>query len=146
MNGAPPISLNQISYIQRNQTPNQTPRPRTPTRNPKPQRNATPLNPSRRCRIQFTPEHLQVCPAKRIQVNLCKKVGHYSKVCRSAKFLWQIRQITPQQNLLQTRRVRNLRATTNTQALPKDKNEEPIDLENTFFIQKIFDNWNTGKL
>ena len=150
LNRGTPIPLNQISYIQRNQTPSQTPLPRITTWNPKPQRNDTPANQCRRCGLQFIPEHLQVCPPKRVQCNLCKKVGHYSNVCRSAQFLLQTQQITPQKNLPQVRRVRNTRATTNTQSIPNTsqdaqsyKNDEPLDLKNTFFIQEIFDNWNT---
>ena len=139
-------------YLTSNETrpPNETPRPRISTRNPLQQRNATPPNPCRRCGLQFIPENLQVCPAKRVQCNLCKKVGHYSNVCHSAKFLWQSQKITPQQNIPQTRRVRNVRETTNTQFLPNtnqdaqsDKKDEQLDLKNTFFIQEIFDNWNT---
>ena len=148
LNRTTTIPLNQLSYIQRNQTPSQTPRWRIPTRNPQPQRNAILPNPCILCGLQFTPK--QVCPTKRVQCNLCKKVEHYSKVGRSAKFLWQTQQITPQQNLPQTRRVRKVRATTNTKSLPNtsqaaqlDKNDEPIDLENIFFIQEIFDNWST---
>ena len=40
LNRATALPLNQISYIQRNQTPSQTPRWRIPTRNPQPQCNA----------------------------------------------------------------------------------------------------------
>ena len=83
-------------------------------------------------------------------MQLIQKMGHYSKVCRSAKYLWQSQQITSQQNIHQTRRVRNIRATTQNQHTPipnqdtqQDNNDETVDLENTFFIQEVFDSWNT---
>ena len=153
LNRNPLNPLYQISHItpnQRNQAYKQTPRPRIPTRNFQPPRNTTIPNPCRRYGIQLTQEHLQICPAKKVQCNLCKKIGHYSKMCRSAKFLLQTQQITPQQSIPQTRRVRNIRATTQNQPSPiqfqdtqSDNNEETVDLENTFFIQEVFDGWTT---
>ena len=109
-----------------------------------------PSNPCRLCGIQFTPEHRQVCPARKVQCNLCKKIGHYSKVRRSAKLLWHSQQIISQQNNPQTRRVRHISETTTTHSFsspehdihtqPTDKTIEP---ENTFLIQEIFGNWTT---
>ena len=98
LNGLHPTPLNQLCYItpnHKNQTLIQTLRPRTPKRNPQPPRNITTPNPCRRCGIQFSPEHLQVCPTKNSSATYAKKIGHYSKVCRSAKCLWQTQQITP---------------------------------------------------
>ena len=89
MKGPSPITYNQMSYIapnQRNQAYNQTLQPRIPTRNFQPPRNTTTPNPCRRYGIQLNLEHLQICPAKRIQCNFCNNFGHYSKMCRSAKF------------------------------------------------------------
>ena len=91
-----------------------TPRPRPPIRNTQTQQPTIISEACRRCGIQFSIEHLQVCPAKKVQCNLCKKIGHYSKICRSAKFMWQTQQIKPQttppqQSFPQTRRVRNIR-------------------------------------
>ena len=145
LNRHPLLPPNQIYFIQRNQTPSQNPRQRTPNRNP--YNNAT-ITPKPMQTIQSrTPTNM---PGKKIQCNLCKKVGHYSKLCGSAKFMWQSQQITPQPNYPQTRRVRNIREKTNTkpttttnQDSRTDANDETVDLENTFFIQQIFDNWNT---
>ena len=95
---SPPTPLpHQISSIQRNQASSQNPRQGTHNRNPQQRHNVTPSNPCRRFGVQFTQEHLQVCPAKKVQCNLWMKVGHYCKVCRSAKLLWQSQQIIPQQ-------------------------------------------------
>ena len=88
LNRLPLFLPNQISFIQRNQTPSQNPRQRTPNWNLNNNaKNPSISNPCRRCGVQFTQEHLLVCPAKKIQYNLCKKAGHYGKVCHSAKFL-----------------------------------------------------------
>ena len=109
-------------------------------------------------RIQFSIEHLQVCPAKRVQCNLCKKIGHYSRVCKSAKMMWQTQQIKPQttppqQTFPQTRRVRNIRPTREQQQEEQqlqdtrtETTDETLDLENTFYIQEVFDSWNTVNL
>ena len=132
-----------------------TPRQRPPIRNSQTQRPTTTSNPSRRCGIQFSIEHLQVCPAKKVQCNLCKKIGHYSKVCRSAKFMWQTQQIKPQttptqQIFPQTRRLRNIRPAQEQQQkepqlqeIQTELTDETLDLENTFYIQEVFDSWNT---
>ena len=76
-------------------------------------------------------------------------------MCRSAKLIWQKQQIRPQQdknqqNIPQTRLVRNIRTTKPDQQYPphnqdtqSDNNYKTIDLENTFFIQEVFDSWNT---
>ena len=72
--------------------------------------------------------------------------------------MWQTQQIRPQQNVSQqnipqTRRVRNIRQTPDQQQIPtqnqdtlSETNDESIDLENTFFIQEVFDSWNTVNL
>ena len=79
-------------------------------------------------------------------------------MCRSAKLMWQTQQIKPkpsmpQQNIPQARRVRNIRhsqdqqpSPTQTQDTQSDTMEERVDLENTFYIQEVFDCWNTVNL
>ena len=102
LNRNPLNTFEQISNImpsQRSQAYN--PRHRVPARNSQPQRNFNTPNTCRRCGLQFTREHLLICPVKKVQCNLCKKIGHYSKVCRSAKLMWQTQQVRPQQNVSQ---------------------------------------------
>ena len=85
LNRFPTNTFEQISNISYNpKNPTFNPKPRTPTRNNQQQRPTSITNPCRRCGLQFTQEHLIICPAKKVQCNLCKKIGHYSKVCRSA--------------------------------------------------------------
>ena len=159
LNRYSPYASEQISNI--TTTPRNTsftPRSRPPIRNTQTQWPAITPNPCRRWGIQFSNEHLQVCPAKKVQCNLCKKIGHYSKVCRSAKFMWQTQQIkpqttSPQQTFPQTRRVRNIRpAQEEQQEEPQlqdtrtEATDETSDLENTFYIQEVFDSWNTVNL
>ena len=153
LNRNPLNTFEQISNImpsQRSQA--YKPRPRFPARNPQPQRNFNTPNPCRRCGLQFTQEHLLICPARKVQCNLCKKWDTI------AKLIWQIQQIRPQQNVSQqnipqTRRVRNTRPTPDQQQIPtqnqdthSETNNENIELENTFFIQELFDSWNTVNL
>ena len=74
LNRYSPHAFEQISNI--TTTPRNTsftPRPRPPIRNTRTQRPTFIPNPCRRCGIQFSIEHLQVCPAKKVQCNLCKK-------------------------------------------------------------------------
>ena len=124
LNRFPTNTFEQISNISSNpKNPTFNPKPRTPTRNNQQQRPTSITNPCRRCGLQFTQEHLLICPAKKVQCNLCKKIGHYSKVCRSAKLMWQTQQIKPQQstpyqNIPQTRRVRNIRQSHEQQQIP----------------------------
>ena len=69
--------------------------------------------------------------------------------------MWQTQQIKPQpikpqQNIPQTRRVRNIRPSQEQQEIVNQSQdtqpetmEETVDLENTFYIQEVFDSWNT---
>ena len=59
----------------------------------------------------------------------------------------------PQQNIPQARRVRNIRHSQDQKLSPtliqdtqSDTMEETVDLENTFYIQEVFDSWNTVNL
>ena len=36
-----------------------------------------------KCGYKFIKGHLDNCPAKNVICNICKKVGHYAKLCRS---------------------------------------------------------------
>ena len=100
LNRYSPHTFEQISNIKPSfRNPSFTPRQQLPTRNIQTQRPTKIPNHCRRCGLQFSLEHLQICPAKKVQCNLCKKVGHYSKVCRSAKLMWQTQQIKPQQSV-----------------------------------------------
>ena len=159
LNRYSPHSFELILNITPNRrNPSFVPIPQLPTRNTQTQHFTSITNPCRRCGLQFSPEHLQICPAKKVQCNLCKKIGHYSKVCRSAKPMWQTQQIKPQpsisqQNIPQARRVRNIRHSQDQQPSPtqiqdnqSDTMEETVDLENTFYIQEVFDSWNTVNL
>ena len=104
------------------------------------------------------PNNCKYAPRKKSSAISAKKVGHYSKVCRSAKLMWQTQQIkpqprTPQQNIPQARRVRNIRHSQDQQPNPtqiqdtqSDTMEETVHLENTIYIQEVFDCWNTVKL
>ena len=72
--------------------------------------------------------------------------------------MWQTQQIKPQttppqQTFPQTRRVRNIRPAQAQQQIEPQLQEtrtevtdETQDLENTFYIQEIFDSWNTANL
>ena len=87
-----------------------------------------------------------------------QKIGHYSKVCKSAKLMWQTQQIkpqttSPQQTFPQTRRVRNIRPAHEQQQEEQqlqdtrtEATDGTLDLENTFYIQEVFDSWNTVNL
>ena len=134
----------QISFIQRNQTPSQNPRQRKHNQNPQQRRNGTPSNPCRRCGVQLTQEHLQVCPAKKSNAIYVRKyaaqLNSWGKVNNSYH----------NQNYPQTRGVRNTREATNAQTTPNtdqdshlDKHDETVDLKNTFLIQEIIGNWST---
>ena len=37
----------------------------------------------RRCGNKFLPGHLNICPAKNEACRICKKIGHFAKLCRS---------------------------------------------------------------
>ena len=73
LNRYSPHTFEQISNITHNpRNPSFTPRQRLPTRNIQTQRSTNIPNPCRRCGLQFSLEHLQICPAKKVQCNLGK--------------------------------------------------------------------------
>ena len=89
-------------------------------------------------------------PSQENPMQLLQKNWTLKQSVPISKILWQTKQITPQQNTPQTRRVRNTRATTQNQHTPipnqdtqQDNNDETVDLKNTFFIQEGLDSWNT---
>ena len=45
--------------------------------------NSGQIQESRKCGTKFLPGHLNVCPAKNEVCRICKKIGHFAKVCRS---------------------------------------------------------------
>ena len=55
----------------------------TPTNNRAIQhhKNHTKATPCRKCGNPFSLAHLQICPAKNQQCNICKKIGYYTPLC-----------------------------------------------------------------
>ena len=158
LNRYSPHAFEQISNI--TTTPRNasfTPRPRPPIRNTQTQRPTFTPNPCRRCGIQFSIEHLQVCPAKKVQCNLCKKLDIIVKYADQQNLCGKPNkkpQTTPtQQTFPQTRPVRNIRPAQELQQEEPQHQEtrtevtdETLDLENTFYIQEVVDSWNTVNL
>ena len=98
-----------------------------------------------RCGGSFTPNHNNNCPAKMSQRNICKKPGHFAKMCRS-----QIP--TPPKNRghfqrqnQQTRNVKNINEEeeiTIATLMEEEEENKTIDPKPTMYITELMEDWN----
>ena len=91
---------------------------------------------------------------KAINSQLSRYPPHASEQISNITFTPRNNAVTPpQQTFPQTRRVRNIRPTREQQEEEQqlqdtrtETTDETLDLENTFYIQEVFDSWNTVNL
>ena len=100
------------------------------------------ITPCRRCGNPFSMAHLQMCPAKNTQCNICRKVGHFASRCtvkmpeRRAPRKQQL--TTPGQYATpQTGRVRHVKPKNNQE----DSTEESVDAEAALYIKELHEDW-----
>ena len=140
----------------------QRPRQQTPRRSilpPPPINNKIPD--CWKCGYKFIKGHLDNCPTKNSICNICKKVGHYAKVCRSdiAPRRSEIKN-TPRNNQnynnrsqqpnntkqqTNARRVRNIQSIPENESIQQEEEAETetIDPENTCYIRETMENWSS---
>ena len=99
-----------------------------------------------RCGGSFTPNHNNNCPARISQCNICKKQGHFAKMCRSQILsLTKNRGQYQQRQFQQTRNVKNIteeEEETIAPPLEEEEDEETIDPEPTMYITELMEDWN----
>ena len=110
----------------------------------------------RRCGNKFLPGHLNTCPAKNEACRICKKIGHFAKLCRSempprTTFRQQQRSqsmstgLHPQNKYNQLaqrksqQKIRNINEETETEE--RTETEETIDPESTCYIREMMEDW-----
>ena len=103
-----------------------------------------------RCGGSFTPNHINNCPAKVSQCNICKKQGHFAKMCRSQlpqlprnRGQYQHRQQT------QSKTEKNITDEENQSIelpLEEEYDIETVDPEPTMYIKELMEDWNTVNL
>ena len=80
------LRSNQSNWNQVNATSQQTSRPQMRQQtSAQRQQTAQDIQPCLICGAPFTQGHNISCPAKQAQCNICKKIGHFAKLCRSKK-------------------------------------------------------------
>ena len=98
-----------------------------------------------RCGGSFTPNHNNNCPARISQCNICKKQGHFAKMCRSQiPSLPKNRGQYQQRQFQQTRNVKNIieeEEETIAPPLEEEEEEETIDPEQTMYITELMEDW-----
>ena len=100
------------------------------------------ITPCRKCGNPFSMAHLQICPAKNTQCNICKKVGHFAARCTAKmperRTPRRPQPTTPGQYATpQTRRVRHVK-NENSQ---EDSTEESVDAEAALYIKELHEDW-----
>ena len=108
-----------------------------PTTTQRPQK----VTPCRKCGNPFSIAHLQICPAKNQQCNICKKIGHYTSLCTAKmperKIPRRQQPTTPiQYTSPQARRVRHVKP-----EFHEDSTEESVDAEAALYIKKLHEDW-----
>ena len=94
-----------------------------------------------RCGGSSTPNHNNSCAAKISQCNICKKPGHFAKMCRSQlPPLPKNRGQYQQRQNQQTRNVKIINEEEETIAPPLEE-EESIDPEQTMYITELMEDW-----
>ena len=120
---------------------------------PRPQQNVQQTNKSneqcRRCGGNFTAGHMNQCTAKQAVCIICKKTGHFAKICRSKippLPAWRPNQSAPlqrpqgQSNHLQVRQVQE-------QLIEQENEEEEeeelesVDPESALYIKELSKDW-----
>ena len=145
---ANPFNWNQVNATTQQTNRNQS-RPQTNTR--RQQKQMQDIQPCWRCGAPFTQGHNINCPAKGAQCNICKKLGHFAKLCRS-KMPERPRQRPPQRSIQQqynqspgtnqTRRVRHVteKSEDTAQEILEDSNET-VDPEATLYLKELTEDW-----
>ena len=134
-------SWSQVSYV-RNR-----PRPNFQQRTPQQPILATPtsgkIEPCYKCGQPFIKNHLNMCKAQNFTCKICKKIGHFTSMCKAPKperrnpqFRQNTRDYTQQQNTPQTRRVRHVKEQQNIEEDDEAENEEVVDAEAALYIKK----------
>ena len=113
-----------------------------------------------KCGYKFIKGHLDNCPAKNTICNICKKVGHYAKMCRSdmpprkgelqsnprntqGQNNNRNQQQSNTQQQINARRVRNITTIPENNAREEEEETETIDPESTCYIREMMEDWSS---
>ena len=122
---------NTVTYVRPNKQQNST-------TTQKPQK----ATPCRKCGNPFSLAHLQICPAKNQQCNICKRIGHYISLCTAKKPERKIsRRQQPtspdQYTSPQARRVRHVKP----EITHEESTEESVDAEAALYTKQLHEDW-----
>ena len=126
---------NSVSYVRQNKQRNNIHVQNQNVQNQK-------ITPCGKCGNPFSMAHLQICPAKNTQCNICKKVGNFASRCRAKlpdRRTPRKQQLTTpgQYATPQTRRVRHVKHE-NSQ---EDSTVENVDAEAALYIKELHKDW-----
>ena len=91
-----------------------------------------------------------MCKAQDFTVEICKKIGHFTSMCKTPmperktpQFRQNTREYTQQQNTPQTRRVRHVKEQQNIEEDDEAENEETVDAEAALYIKELMEDWSS---
>ena len=141
-------SWSQVSYIRNKPRPNF--QQRTPQQPILPTPTSGKIEPCYKCGQPFIKNHLNMCKAQNFTCKICKKVGHFTSLCKAPmperknpQFRQNTRDYTHQQNTPQTRRVRHVKEQQNIEEDDEAENEETVDAEAALYIKELMEDWSS---
>ena len=103
-----------------------------------------------KCGQPFLKNHLNMCKAKKFIYKICKKIGHFTSMCkapmperRNPPFRQDIRKFTQQQSTSQTRRVRHVKEQQHSEEKAETEEEETVDGEAALYIKELMEHWSS---
>ena len=105
------------------------------------------IEPCYKCGQAFIKNHLNMCKAQNFTCKICKKIGHFTSMCkapvperRNTQFRQDYRKNIQQRSTPQTRRVRRVKEQEKC-VEEEETEEETVDAEAALYIKELMEDW-----
>ena len=107
------------------------------------------IEPCYKCGQAFIKNHLNMCKAQKFTCKICKKIGHFTSMCkapmperRNPQFRQDYRKNIRQQSTPQTRTVRHVKEQEKC-VEEEETEEETVDAEAALYIKELMEDWSS---